>query len=57
MAELIPISTYKIVHTMGKRIDGGDRGGVVRVLYISILFLVRNAESRPMAMGIIMAIK
>jgi hypothetical protein len=38
-----------IVQTIGKRMGGGERGGVKISLFMSILLRVKNAESPPTA--------
>jgi len=41
------MSRNKIVHTMGNTMAGGDSGGCVKLLYTSILPLVKNPDSAP----------
>ena len=52
MALLIPIRIYNIPHTMGNSIDGGERGGVLILEYMSMLFFVRSADNPPTASAI-----
>ena len=50
----IPISVYRIVHTIGNSQPGGDKDGVSSVLKIFILFLVNRAARAPTISGIAM---
>jgi hypothetical protein len=56
MYEEIPISTYKIVQTIGKMIAGGLNAGLFMLLNIDMLFWVNNAEICPIKRGIRMLI-
>lgn len=43
------ISRYRMVHTIGKTIAGGEKGGFCSVWYSFILSWVRKADNPPTA--------
>ena len=47
----MPIKVYSIVHTIGNRIQGGERAGLFSVSKASILSFVIRPESEPTARG------
>lgn len=54
--DAIPISTYRMVHTIGKSHPGGDSFGFASVLNVIIASLVINDETNPTISGIAMHI-
>ena len=45
----MPMRVYSILQTIGKRKPGGARAGLFILSYISMLFIVRSADSPPTA--------
>jgi hypothetical protein len=42
-----------MVHTIGKTIAGGEKGGLIKLSYIDLILGTNNVESHPIKSGII----